>query len=316
MTITNPEELFNVVKKSLFIFLFISILIATLKTDEKWQKLLFAYALSAGVVGLGICIYHYGIEGKSFLIRTDRYWGFGRGVNPNVGGLLYGLAVIIAYTAYKKWKFLEFKGRDYRFICMCFMVGVCSLVVLATQSRGTLVALGLSGLIILTLQKKYKLLSLSLLLSFIGFAGIVYIMGDFSDFISRADNGRFDIWAKGLRLAMQHPVIGTGFGHETSYETDLGTWRSTHNLYIGTLVYHGIMGLIMFFIVWAQTFKKVFDKNDLVWASIMIYATFFGLFEFHTLFMNLNPEWLVIWLPIAYSIYLQKKSKDCENPLV
>lgn len=301
-------------KEALLTLLFIIILLAVLRTYQDWKKLLFIYVLGALVIGAGICIAFYGVEGKSFLIRTDRYWGIGRGENPNISGLLYGLAAIIAYTMYTQWDFLKWKGKDYRFVFMCAVIVICALVVLATQSRGTIVALGITGIIILLLQKRYILLSLGLLSVIALFTAIVLVMGDFSDFLSRADNGRFGIWEQGFLSAIQNPIIGKGFGHEAAHTIPMGTWRSTHNIYLGTLVYHGAVGLALFLACWLSTFKTIFQNarqtGNLTIIAIMIYASTFGLFEFHILFLNLNPEWLVIWLPITYAMFIKQQ----ENP--
>lgn len=288
------EETFNVVKKAIFISAFIIILISLLRSEKEWSRLFFCYALAAVIIGLGLCLYYFGF------LNGERLWGIGRGVNPNVGGLLYGLAGVIIYCHHGRWGF-----GTYHIPLVIFGLCVCFLVVLATQSRGTMIALGITSFIILVLQRRYYFIGLGIIAAALGVFILIFSGADIYHMIERADNGRFDIWRQAFMLALQNPVAGIGYGTETSFTTDLGTWRSTHNIYLGMFVYHGIIGLALFLTFWVSTFKKIYQKDDLTVAAIMIYAGIFGLFEFHTLFTNLNPEWLVFWLPVAYSIYLK-----------
>ena len=103
-----------------------------------------------------------------------------------------------------------------------------------------------------------------------------------------------------------------GLAADVLYDTPIASWRSAHNIYRGLAVYHGIIGLMLFLVLWGSTFKAAYmafqDNQDLSIVVIMIYASVFGLFEHHTVFLNLNPEWIIFWLPVAYSIFLQISS--------
>ena len=305
-------DMLKVVKMAFLVSSFLLVISFILDSIDKWQACFFTYVLSATIIGIGLCAYFYGYEGMWFLNVNDRLWGIGRGVNPNVGGLLYSIAILLSYCSYDRWLFLK-RERDYRFIFMVVSVVICSFVVLATQSRGAILALGVTGSIVLVLQKRYAFLGLIYIIVFSLLAGIIYAYGDFSDFFSRGDNSRFDVWKGAFSLFLQSPVFGVGLAADVLYDTPIASWRSAHNIYLGLAVYHGIIGLMLFLVLWGSTFKAAYmafqDNQDLSIVVIMIYASVFGLFEHHTVFLNLNPEWIIFWLPVAYSIFLQISSE-------
>ena len=95
--------------------------------------------------------------------------------------------------------------------------------------------------------------------------------------------GRTDvIWTQLIPVAMQHPLLGTGYGGYWIEPLRLGpklTVNEAHNGYIDIFIELGVVGLILFTIMILVFFKRAIDvfKYDISWGSFLFTLVFISL---------------------------------------
>lgn len=73
------------------------------------------------------------------------------------------------------------------------------------------------------------------------------------DPIGRVDGGRYYIWQTALRLLLEKPIFGYGFG--VSILSDLGDYIFPHNILLDILLSFGIVGTLIFVLLIARLIK-------------------------------------------------------------
>ncbi|UCD94161.1 MAG: O-antigen ligase family protein [Candidatus Zixiibacteriota bacterium] len=101
--------------------------------------------------------------------------------------------------------------------------------------------------------------------------------------ISAVSSGRWDIWAAGLKMIVDRPILGVGAGAFSaaagSKEFGYSRYMQAHNLYIQLLATTGIIGFVVWFaFIFSLTkrlkwfIRRVRDSAELKWASLYSYA--------------------------------------------
>ncbi|MGO9138897.1 MAG: O-antigen ligase family protein [Syntrophales bacterium] len=158
----------------------------------------------------------------------------------------------------------------YRKIILTICVCATTVATLATQTMGAILAMIVS-LIVLSLRNKKALLFFLFFLALVtSVMPIKYKLtpGAFIDKI-RADP-RINIWYNYFEIIKDHPVIGIGFGMQTTYDDNLLNkynekvpaeyrepipHKAPHNLLIGVAVRTGLVGLILFLYIIFKFFQ-------------------------------------------------------------
>ncbi|XBS69931.1 O-antigen ligase family protein [Acerihabitans sp. KWT182] len=125
--------------------------------------------------------------------------------------------------------------------------------VILTQSRGPLLSFVVSLLPLLLMKPAIRkhhivifMIFVIMLTSFIVMMNFEYIL--FNRFESAYQQSfiRFGIWVHTLDMVKLHPFFGWGFGQELNFINSLNApVRTTHSLYLSTLLKGGILGLLL-----------------------------------------------------------------------
>lgn len=196
--------------------------------------------------------------------------------NPNdlaaMAFIPLGLAAGLAYVErVKLWKFAGAAG-----------VAVLALLIMLTQSRGAMLALGASA-ILLPLTSRRRGRDLALLVILVGVAAIAApkgvwerlsgltkasVQGGMADVDPEGSaEGRWKIWQVAGATVRDHPILGVGAGMmPTTHRfealrrgfdyTVLGL-RDTHSTYLRIAAETGIPGLIIYLAMWVSLFLHV-----------------------------------------------------------
>lgn len=301
------EDYFQNFKYGLFIVIFVTAL-ATILRDrpESIDYIIASLVISAIMTGLFLIAVNlndiYKSLNSEFIFKLH---GLGRGENPNIAAFLYSIpALILCFynpkSASGPWQYLQNRNVKALFL-FTFII-----LIILTLSRNGLLSLGFALLIlsVMTYNKKYLLtfLLIPVTLGTIHFFDHSLIEG----LIARADSGRFDIWEDAYNLFIQAPFLGHGSIAEVTYYARDVQHTSAHNIYLGHLNYLGVIGMIIFlsmsicFIYKAWIYHK--KESDLLPFALLIHGGLWGCFEWHTFYLNLNPEWLSSWVPAAILI--------------
>ena len=177
------------------------------------------------------------------------------GFNSNIAGGT--LAMLLPVPA----AYLFFGRRLLVRLGALLEVGIVSIILLLTQSRGAMVAL-VAGIAAVLVARNHRWLIVAVLLVVMGILALQFVGVDTPlTFVSDAATGsavhsaqaRLELWSRGLMMLQDFPFTGIGFGMVVKvmpllYPTfvvpnDLGI-EHVHNLYLETGVDLGFPGLI------------------------------------------------------------------------
>jgi O-antigen ligase len=216
------------------------------------------------------------------------------------------------------------------------MMLVLGMAILMSGTRSAWIAVIVSLVIILLPRMNVKkfLLLLAGLAVLGAAAGQVPNLFEFvnsraSNAVSSGGAGRTNIWQVGLTNFTEHPLLGVGVGNfPKTFDYDLiqktllnnggaqdsAEGRASHNIYLGTLVETGIVGLFLLLAIFRRTLRAArtaYEEGHLVNAIVVSYMV-------QGFFLDMLKR-KYLWLAIALSLGLQfaaesaRKSKEEEN---
>lgn len=222
-----------------------------------------------GLAALGLAVFSFisvdwGITGKLPFIPAGLYALFPRLVsdtaNPNVmgGSLLLLLLVILGVLLFGG---RQLRASEWGLLGAALALGVVVLVL--TQSRGAVLAFGLSFLVLVSLRWRrgwlFVLLSLvgmGVMLAAVGATPLVNLV--VSSATLGGVDGRVEVWSRAVYMIQDFPFTGVGMG-SYGHVADLlypfflyapGKVHHAHNLLLQIAVDLGIPGLICWLAVW------------------------------------------------------------------
>ena len=211
---------------------------------EDYRRILQAYVLGSYVAFAGL-IFNF----VSGVAQGDgRYTA--PGFDPNDLAATLALGIPIAW-------YLVFTGGGARWLNRLYVP--CALTaVLLTASRSGLVTLAVSMMFPLLAMPRISMRAkIALVLVALFCAGsYFYFLSDVSvrrlstivDQLSGGDmNGRVDIWQRGFDVFEENPILGVGGGaFGATVVGRSGAEVAAHNTFLGVLVEHGLVGLLLF----------------------------------------------------------------------
>ncbi len=296
-------------------FLFIITSAAVLNTQERWEKMLNFFLITAMISAFIAAIQFYGFDDNTLLNPAARYRGFGRLMNPNIAGYFYGLSFILMVTqlTHIKHSMLTLIKNDTLKTAVALIPAVLFACILyATGSRNALLATTFSCGALLLFQKKYKILCAVVCLSAAAFL-VVINSGVAANLIERGGSHRIEVWLQAIEYFKQKPLFGHGYQIELTYTLkDFPAFKinSAHNFVLGLLTQTGIIGACLFMAFFIRFFSAVMNaartQNTYVILMILTYSACFSLFEMNSIFTNLNYQYVGLFVPIAFMLSLQK----------
>jgi hypothetical protein len=244
METADPDRTLRRVLSFIQLFLTAWIIHQSVRTAERYHKL-----LTAWVLGCCVCL-----AGQAHNFLLDIRQGDGRctapGFDPN------DLAVTLVLGIPAAWHLsLREKTRGWLFLLYipAAVVG-CFL----TASRGAALTLAVVMLLPLSSLSRASAKGLAGLAAMTGLC--VFMVGSLSEeaafrrlstigeqVTARDLNGRMDIWMKGYTAFLEHPIAGAGAGgFENAVGATRGNGMAAHNALLGVVVEHGIVGLFLF----------------------------------------------------------------------
>ena len=298
-----------------FVTIVILGLFAYLKNTPHFWKLLYTiFAISAFAAGLYILCGHYQSVLYLFGLSDISYpqakaSGVGRGGNPNMGAIIFVLAVLT--TLFKPFSFFENPRMEQaaKIVLLC----VFGLTLAIFFSRGGALALFGSLLAVFIVRKNFVR---AFMLAAVGAALLLLVFltsFDWGNLIERGSSSRIMIWQQAVEKIEQRPVFGHGLASKFYYDTALPDIKSPHphNVYLGTLIKFGGIGFLFFTLFFgALAYKSAICGNvheNSVVIGWLCAGFVFGLVDMDSYMTNLSLEWLMSWLLIP--LILRPKEK-------
>jgi O-antigen ligase len=242
--------------------------------------------------------------------------------NPNSIGLICAILLPLGI-----WDFLMTKKKSALLLLILMLLSL-----FLSGSRGSLqAALVSSGYYLFIRRKKYRPL---VLFSFISIMLVLFWVIEtvaityFKSYI-RADSipelgGRLGIWQEAVRLIMENPIFGRGFGVEnkifalkfTTHQAR-GQISYVHNSYLGMLIQLGIVGLIIFYLpLFILLFKELFYKHRgdvyrlrLALRSSLIAGLLCCLYE-SWIYSVGNSQTFPFWITVMLLLFCRQQDKE------
>lgn len=233
--------------------------------EEDKERFLKWLLFFGGVVGVHAICQHFGLlvlsEGAmaEFLGRSFSTFG-----HPNFLGqfLLFPIWVSVYFI-------LENRAWKKVFYTILLIILLCALA--TTENRASILGL-FAGAAIFVLFS----LNIKRYLKYVILSGFVVLFGCFIAFVApnmRSMETRLYLWSGALQLVPDHPIIGSGletfglvFQKATSpkffeLEQVYSTADRPHNEVIDVIVSQGLLGLIVYVLIFAGLFYGVFVRN-------------------------------------------------------
>lgn len=259
--------------------------------------------------------------------------------NANLYGLVLLSSIIISLGYLFSAKYLIFRIVQLPLILFFFIM------LLQTGSRKAI--LGLFIVVTLFVYFKFRehikrnvfVALLMLVVAVSAVAGGLYYLKDTSHFyriqrvidafeskdISSAgesERGRLELYAKGLEVAMDNPVIGVGLDNfrrvdsGNVFSSDIGTY--SHSNYIEVLVSTGIIGFVLYYSVYGLLLFRIYklrkrnfsnrDKTSLIMVGSIF--SMYILYDFAMVSYYEKVSWLIMALVLSVVGILENKKLD------
>jgi O-antigen ligase len=236
----------------------------------------------------------------------------GRAGNPILGALIYGIAGLGA---------LHMAQTSSRTTSRVLYLAISAFLGVAISLTGSRMAIiDYFGCVILgaiayskSIVAAFKVLASTVVIIVItcAIAGVHKAEGFVQSLIMRGDNFRFELWKQTLGLIKERPLLGHGF--QTRLTAPLGAPEAynPHNLYLATAFYVGIPAAMWFLFIVTLCLRAsanaLLGKNALSQfaAIVFIFGCFSGLTDHAQLVKTPSPLWIILWMPIAFSISRQ-----------
>lgn len=223
------------------------LLISTSIPFRKKSIYIFIFMLWLSSFMTGVLFLFFKRPYEGIYISRQVIYLFGREMDPNNLAAFLLIGILISLDLIFKKKYIVFSVA----LIILNFYGI-----LLTGSRGAIVALVISTIVILFLNRKQKSINLHKIIVYLAVASILLVlMKDFVpesiyrrifDFKSYEDgSGRVEIWTNALSIFKQYSILfGAGWGANYGYNA---LEIVAHNTFIAMLVDVGLIGFIIFF---------------------------------------------------------------------
>jgi len=279
-------------RRVIYLFVFLSLTIELVLRYPKFIDYLFVFICWVAAITAIVSIIWF------FSLHTPRLRFIGDQVrNSVVGACVYGMAALVSCFHVLKTK----KSNVWIYTVLSVVILFSAAL---TQSRGPLGALLITFLIGAVLTRNKKLLASVLCVILIGGLMFFYIEGIKEMIVRRGFSYRFEIWQQVLARIQEAPFFGHGISIDNTFiMTDGSKLNHPHNVYLGTTLYGGLIGVLLLLILQALALWEAFlcfiRENDFTYMALLLFA-FICITIINDRVIN-HPDalWMCFWLPLA-----------------
>ncbi len=282
-------------RRVVYLFVFLSLTIELALTYPKFIDYLFIFLCWTAAITAIISVFWFYSSIPFRLLRLNYLGDQVR--NPVVGASVYGMVAIVCCFYFPRTK------QSYTWIYLCLSV-VIVLSTSLTQSRGPLGALLITFLIGAVLTKNKKLLTTVLLLIIAGGSMFFYIEEINEIIVRRGFSYRLEIWQQVLTIIQEAPFFGHGISIDYTFiMTDGLKCNHPHNVYLGTTLYGGLIGLLLLLILqgialW-EAFLCFLREKDFTYLALLLFAFICIIIMNDRVINHPDALWIYFWLPLA-----------------
>jgi O-antigen ligase len=223
-------------------------------SKDRFLSLVWTIVISTSLYGLGMLLYFYLISGNPFSTRLGLFMG--GEIPTNLIGILTLFALLLAL------RHIAEAGTKFQKVVLLVCLFILTVATLATQTRGTVLAMVIALFLMFFTFKNKKLM----LIFFLFLSITIFLMPIKSkltpDELSikikgEATEYRVKIWRAFGEMIKDYPLTGIGYGMQTYFDENLlnkyyarvplvPRVKAPHNLFIDVAVRTGLVGLAFF----------------------------------------------------------------------
>ena len=294
----------KIFRHALYPLIFVTITVYMFETNPKIFNKIFICLIIAAVIGAAANIVFWY---KDHPFPNSRLAGWGRFENPIVIGCCYGMIAVITVTR----AFQAEKKRD-MLIYLATTIAFLGFIIL-TQSKLALITLSITLLVTVIIH--FNRTSIMFLIAAVMlFASFLWLEPEvFRRFSIEKPVSRFYIWKQVLDDSMYKPFFGHGILDEMSTVFSGKTYTTPHSIYVGTLFYFGICGMLLLAVFMLWTLKISFDyarrSKDYLPFLLCIFGMISCAGDFGILIDHPNGLWVLFWLPTSLAIAKYREAR-------
>ncbi len=300
-------------RRTLYLYIFWVVILYVLNGSQQKLELMFKVLIGAAVISfvLNAGIF-YGLNDSGL---EDRFAGLGRLWNPLFSGAIFGaMSLLTLMLLLGKYKIFSTTQR----LSLMLAYAVFFSATLLSHSRTPIAAMLLmSFLALLFSQFSVKAKIGGVIGGLLGLlAMFMALMPFFEKDITRGQSRRLELFSGFWERVKEHLLLGHGGGTKVEIIAKgefVDGWHDYHNIYLGSLVELGLVGLILhiglivtgLFIAWSYR-TQIYVA---IAASIFVFACLIGLTFGEGLITRLNIQWFLFWMPLVVISMYELKLK-------
>ncbi|MBA57987.1 MAG: hypothetical protein CMQ40_02325 [Gammaproteobacteria bacterium] len=261
--------------------------------------------LWTGFLSAILAIFFYGEISADEIRPGRRMIGLGFLENPVFSGLLYSLSFLCAVEKIARAR--AWKKR----ILFLFPVLVLGYAIYLCGSVNSFLCLFLSAVVLLGLKKNRLLLVISVFgAATLLLIGVIYFYSPswetVGSLLPREDSYRFGIWKTVItNIDGWALLFGSGMGTDDNVYYDNQMFLHPHSLYLSIIFETGLLGLLLYGLVFFQVAKALWSAKARE-AALILSVLFFGsvsfVFDSHVLVDKIDHKWILLWYPLGVSL--------------
>lgn len=302
LAVRGGEEPLSEVKVVFYVSLsLLGILLAARLGDLWFERALLLAAMAGGLgAGLSWLSFYWGVG----MPLSERVIALGLWDTVIMGAHAVGaLAVLgVALVLQKPW-------RHIWWLPIVLAAAGYLLFLVSSQTRGVWSALVAASAVILIALPWRVRLAVVMALAVSVSAVAIY---DANLLLQRGTSYRLELWHAGLQLWSEKPLLGLGFHEFHLSVAGLEVlFKHPHNLFLDTAVRLGLIGVLLFLVVWFQTLWRAWQARDQALGYALLALWVFSTVSLMTdgigLWLKPNADWLITWLPVALGMVLAQR---------
>jgi O-antigen ligase len=291
----TTESYYDHIRYFLMLVLFImATMLISANSNRFLGRIIFWLCLVALISSVIFILYFY----ESHRFPKIRVRGpFDHTHNPNQAAMFFGFVAILAF-----YSMLCSKNKWQKIFYWTVFLGL-SVFLLLSQSRGPLLALFLSMILGLALEKRWKEI-IAIIAICAGLIFMIEIVGvGVKSMFRRGFGDRIDIWLASFERISQVPFLGEGYFTDMSIQTPKFLETSPHNLLLLVILKSGLVGggFLTALVVAAVVKSYRYFVSSKNWIYLCIFAYFVLCMTFDSTHLLYKPTlgWLIFWMPVG-----------------
>ncbi len=265
-------------------------------TEKRPRNLLISVLIIGALVNVCIAF----LRSPFISLPDGRMPGWGVSTNLILGANVIGVCVILALG-----RLLE-KGTHRQQLVNAAAVCLGLAFIVATGSRGPLLAVGGAVLLLLFMVKPRALIWFTVLAGLIAILVIqiwpAFLPAIWERLAARGSSYRLEIWTVSVESILRRPL----FGHGPLYTFDHPLYRFPHNLFLSTWLYSGVIGFALLLGLFGLALKRTKAAASFThrWTlrALWLHTILACLTDYAQLTRGPGPYWFVIWMPLLLCI--------------